>query len=78
MSNSAIAYCIGVSRWYAGYIRTEGAAPSQKLDLLGAGCDMTTIAALLGDSVAVAEKHYADLASARMRERLATVPVRTW
>ena len=46
--------------------------------LLGQGCDMTTIAALLGDSVAVTEKHYADLASARMRERLAAVPVRTW
>lgn len=46
--------------------------------LLGRGCDMTTIAALLGDSVAVTEKHYADLASARMRERLASVPVRAW
>jgi hypothetical protein len=39
---------------------------------------MTTIAAMLGDSVAIAERHYADLASARMRERLAAVPVRQW
>ena len=46
--------------------------------LLGAGCDMTAVAALLGDSVAVTEKQYADLASARMRERLAAVPVRKW
>jgi site-specific recombinase XerD len=46
--------------------------------LLGQGCDMTTVAALLGDSVAVTEKHYADLASARMRDRLAAVPVRQW
>jgi site-specific recombinase XerD len=45
---------------------------------LGAGCSMTEIAALLGDTVAIVEKHYAALASKRMEERLARVPVRTW
>lgn len=45
---------------------------------LGAGCSMTEIAALLGDSVAIVEKHYADLASKRMESRLAKLPVRTW
>jgi hypothetical protein len=45
---------------------------------LGAGCSMTEIAAMLGDTVAIVEKHYADSASKRMEERLARVPVRTW
>jgi len=45
---------------------------------LGAGCSMTEIAALLGDSVAIVEKHYADMASKRMEDRLAKLPVRTW
>jgi hypothetical protein len=45
---------------------------------LGTGCSMTEIAAMLGDTVAIVEKHYADLASKRMEERLARVPVRTW
>ena len=39
---------------------------------------MTEIAALLGDSVAIVEKHYADMASKRMEDRLAKLPVRTW
>jgi site-specific recombinase XerD len=45
---------------------------------LGAGCSMTEIAALLGDTVTVVERHYADLASKRMEDRLAKLPVRTW
>jgi integrase len=45
---------------------------------LGEGCDMTTIAVMLGDTVAVAERHYGDFASQRMQERLARVPTRTW
>jgi hypothetical protein len=45
---------------------------------LGAGCSMTEIAAMLGDTVAIVERHYADLASKRMEERLAKMPVRTW
>jgi len=45
---------------------------------LGAGCSMTEIAAMLGDTVAIVEKHYADLASKRMEERLAKIPVRAW
>ena len=38
---------------------------------LGQGCGLPEIAAMLGDTVAVVEKHYADLASKRMTERLA-------
>jgi integrase len=45
---------------------------------LGQGCDMTTIATMIGDTVAVAAKHYGDFASQRMQERLAKVPTRTW
>ena len=45
---------------------------------LGAGCSMTEIASLLGDSVSVVERHYADLASKRMEDRLANVPTRSW
>ena len=45
---------------------------------LGAGCSMTEIAAMLGDTVAIVEKHYADLASKRMEERLSKIPVRSW
>lgn len=45
---------------------------------LGAGCSMTEVAAMLGDTVAIVEKHYADLASKRMEERLSKMPVRSW
>jgi hypothetical protein len=45
---------------------------------LGAGCSLTDIAAMLGDTVAVVESHYADLASKRTEERLAKLPVRSW
>jgi integrase/recombinase XerD len=45
---------------------------------LGAGASMNEIAALLGDKVAVVEKHYADLASKRMKDRIAKVPKRSW
>jgi integrase/recombinase XerD len=45
---------------------------------LGAGCSMTEVAAMLGDTVATTEKHYADLASGRMKERLSKIPGRTW
>ncbi len=45
---------------------------------LGAGCSMNEVAAMLGDTVAIVEKHYAKLASARMEERLAKIPTRTW
>jgi integrase len=45
---------------------------------LGAGCSMTEIAALLGDSPLVVDLHYRDWASKRMEERLAKLPVRTW
>jgi integrase len=45
---------------------------------LGEGCSMTEVAAMLGDTVAVCEKHYADLASKRMEERLARMPIRSW
>jgi hypothetical protein len=39
---------------------------------------MTEVAAMLGDTVAIVEKHYADLASKRMEDRLAKIPGRTW
>ena len=39
---------------------------------------MTEIAAMLGDTVAIVENHYADLASKRMEERLSKIPVRPW
>jgi site-specific recombinase XerD len=45
---------------------------------LGQGSSMTEIAAMLGDTVAVTEKHYADLASKRMESRLLKVPARDW
>ncbi len=45
---------------------------------LGSGYSMTEVAAALGDTVAIAEKHYARLASKRMSDRMARLPVRTW
>lgn len=45
---------------------------------LGQGCSLTEIAAMLGDTVAVCERHYANLASARMEARLAKMPKRSW
>ena len=45
---------------------------------LGQGWSITEVAAALGDTVAVCEKHYADLASKRMEDRLAKLPVRSW
>src|SRR5580700_1515875 len=45
---------------------------------LGEGCELTEVAAMLGDTVAVCERHYANLASARMEERLARMPKRSW
>ncbi|PYX61075.1 MAG: hypothetical protein DMG76_00480 [Acidobacteria bacterium] len=45
---------------------------------LGAGWSIDEIAAALGDTVTVVEKHYANLASKRMEDRLAKLPVRTW
>jgi integrase len=45
---------------------------------LGEGCNLTEIAAMLGDTVAVCERHYANLASKRMEERLEKMPRRSW
>jgi site-specific recombinase XerD len=45
---------------------------------LGKGESLSTVAMLLGNTVAMVEKHYADLASKRMEERLAKVPTRSW
>jgi hypothetical protein len=45
---------------------------------LGAGCDLTAIAAMIGDTPEIVAAHYADLASARMEERLAQMPARKW
>ena len=45
---------------------------------LGQGCSLTDIAAMLGDTLAVTERHYASLASHRMESRLAKLPKRSW
>jgi site-specific recombinase XerD len=45
---------------------------------LGEGCDLTAIAAMIGDTVPVVSRHYADLASKRTEERLAKLPSRSW
>jgi integrase len=45
---------------------------------LGAGCSVVEIAAMLGDTVPIIEKHYRKLLSARMAERLAKIPTRSW
>ena len=45
---------------------------------LGQGVSLTEIAAMLGDTLAVTERHYASLASQRMEERLAKLPKRSW
>jgi integrase len=45
---------------------------------LGQGMSLTDVAAMLGDTLAVCERHYASLASHRMQERLAKLPNRSW
>jgi integrase len=45
---------------------------------LGQGVSLTEVAAMLGDTLAVTERHYASLASQRMEERLAKLPKRSW
>lgn len=45
---------------------------------LGAGCSINEIAGLIGDSPLTVQKHYADLASKRMEDRLVKVPTRSW
>lgn len=45
---------------------------------LGQGCSLTEIAAMLGNTLAITEHHYANLASVRMEERLAKTPRRSW
>jgi integrase len=45
---------------------------------LGQGCSILEVAAMLGDTVPIVEKHYRKLLSGRMAERLAKVPTRSW
>jgi site-specific recombinase XerD len=45
---------------------------------LGQGVSLTEIASMLGDTTRTVERHYADLASKRMEERLKNVPTRSW
>jgi hypothetical protein len=45
---------------------------------LGAGWTLDDVANALGDTVAVVEKHYKDLASKRTEERLSKLPTRSW
>ena len=45
---------------------------------LSEGRDIVQIAAYLGDTTRIVERHYADLISKRMDKRLADVPFRNW
>jgi len=45
---------------------------------LSQGVSLTDVAELLGDTVAIVERHYKDLDSKRQEERLAKLPVRSW
>jgi integrase len=45
---------------------------------LAAGCTIVEVAALLGDTPTIVEKHYASLVSKRMQDTLAKLPVRSW
>ena len=45
---------------------------------LGSGCSVVEVSAMLGDTVAVVEKHYRKMLSKRMADRLANVPTRSW
>lgn len=45
---------------------------------LGSGWTLDDVANALGDTVAVVEKHYKDLASKRTEERLSKLPTRSW
>ena len=45
---------------------------------LGSGCSVVEIAAMLGDTVTIVERHCRKLMSKRMQERLAKVPTRSW
>lgn len=45
---------------------------------IGAGCSVVEVAAMIGDSVQIVERHYRRLLSTRMRNRLAKVPLRKW
>ena len=45
---------------------------------LGQGCSLTEVAAMLGDTLAVTERHYSSLASHRMESRLAKLPSWSW
>jgi hypothetical protein len=45
---------------------------------LGEGWSLDEVAEALGDTVAVVQKHYKDLASKRMEARLAKLPIRSW
>jgi hypothetical protein len=45
---------------------------------LAEGCTIVEVAALLGDTPTIVEKHYASLVSKRMQNRLAKLPVRSW
>jgi site-specific recombinase XerD len=46
--------------------------------MCGQGCSVGEIAAMIGDRETTVEKHYKDMFSQRMEERLAKLPVRSW
>ena len=45
---------------------------------LAQGWTLTDVADALGDTVAIVERHYKDLASKRAEERISKLPVRAW
>jgi hypothetical protein len=45
---------------------------------LSEGPSVEQVAAYLGDTVRIVERHYADLISERMEKQLASVPFRSW
>jgi hypothetical protein len=45
---------------------------------LSEGRSVEQVAAYLGDTVRIVERHYADLISERMEKQLASVPFRSW
>ena len=45
---------------------------------LGEGASVVEVAAMLGDTVPIVERHYRKLLSGRMAERLAKIPTRSW
>ena len=66
------------SLWIRGNLSPTDSVTPPLISGLGRVQVLTEIAAMLGDTVAVVERHYADLASKRMESRLSKMPTRRW